>query len=280
LTKPVVELHGLRFQYPGASRLHSDQWILRDLDLEIERGTTLGIIGESGAGKSTLVRILCGLLNAGEGSASYKGREISDWLKSDPREFRRQNQMVFQSPANSFDPRMLIRRSLAEPVRSIERRKPGRDELTTWLAGVGLGPEALERYPHQLSGGQLQRVALARALSLGPNVLYADEPTSALDVSVQAQVLNLLMDLGSRLGLTLVMVSHDLAVISRLCEKMVVMQHGRIVESGVTVDIMRRPSSDYTASLIQASEAVSLSRRARLESGLPVPSDRPLPTRS
>ena len=130
--------------------------------------------------------------------------------------------------------------------------------MTGWLAQVGLSGEVLPRYPHQLSGGQLQRVGVARALSVGPEVLYADEPTSALDVSVQAQVLNLLMDIRAELGLTLVMVSHDLAVISRVCEQVIVMKDGRIVEAGPMTEVLSNPSEAYTADLIKAARAVSL----------------------
>lgn len=250
---PIVEAHRLGFRYPGGD------WVLKDIHLSVAEGATVGIVGESGSGKSTLIRVLCGLLPPGAGSARFDQHDLTGWRRrSSVRQFRRQNQMVFQSPASSFDPRMRMRQSLAEPIRAIERRRPGLDEVTASLAEVGLGPEILPRYPHQLSGGQLQRVALARALSLRPRVLYADEPTSALDVSVQAQVLNLLMDLRARLGLTLVMVSHDLAVISRLCEQIVVMKDGVIVEAGETVRVLRAPRSGYTAALIGAAEAVSL----------------------
>lgn len=255
--KSLVDVRQLSFRYAKTG-----DWTLKGLDLVIERGSTVGIVGESGSGKSTLVRVLCGLLVAGSGSTEFDGREISDWLRASPREFRRRNQLVFQSPASSFDPRMRLGRSLAEPLKAIERRSPSEAEVVTWLTEVGLGRDVLPRYPHQLSGGQLQRVALARALSLRPSILYADEPTSALDLSVQAQVLNLLMDLRQRLGLTLVMVSHDLAVVSRLCEQIVVMRHGEIVEAGATVEIMRDPASAYTATLIEAAKAVSLAKPA------------------
>jgi ABC-type oligopeptide transport system ATPase subunit len=153
---------------------------------------------------------------------------------------------------------MSIGRSLSQPVRAIERRAPSEDELVGWLERVGLTDEVLPRFPHQLSGGQLQRVGVARALSVGPEVLYADEPTSALDVSVQAQVLNLLMDIRAELGLTLVMISHDLAVISRICEEVIVMKDGLIVEAGPMTEILSNPSDPYTAALVDAARVVSL----------------------
>ena len=259
MSSPLVEIKNMFFSYSRREANSSDApWTLEDLTFSIGGTETLGVVGESGSGKSTLVRILCGLLPVGAGTAMFKGREISSWLDDDAAEFRRDNQIVFQSPASSMDPRMRIRSSLAEPVKAIERRTPSEDEVIGWLLRVGLGPEVLSRFPHELSGGQLQRIGIARALSLEPAVLYADEPTSALDVSVQAQVLNLLMDLRERLGLTLVMVSHDLAVITRMCERIVVMKDGRIVESGRTIEIMNNPREAYTASLIDAAETVSL----------------------
>ncbi|MFD1942121.1 ABC transporter ATP-binding protein [Paradevosia shaoguanensis] len=258
----LVEAENLHFTYaqplPWQKQAAEPSWIIDGVSLAVEAGTTLGVVGESGSGKSTLVRLLCGLLAPGKGEIRFGGRGTGEWLERDAREFRRRNQMVFQSPASSFDPRMSIFRSLQEPARAIERRVPSRQEVTGWLERVGLGPEVLDRYPHQLSGGQLQRLAVARALSLGPKLLYADEPTSALDVSVQAKVLNLLMDLRKDLGLTLVLVTHDLAVVGRICETMIVMKSGRIVETGATADVLANPRTDYTRKLIEAADATSL----------------------
>ncbi|WP_203432975.1 ABC transporter ATP-binding protein [Jiangella asiatica] len=250
---PLVDVGDLSFRY-GTHQ----PWVLRSVSLSVPRGAAVGIVGESGSGKSTLIRVLCGLLTATAGAVTYAGRDIGDWLARHPRQFRRDNQLVFQSPASSLDPRMRVRRSVAEPVRALERRRVADDELASWLTLVGLDPSVLDRYPHQLSGGQLQRVAIARSLSVNPGVLYADEPTSALDVSVQAQVLNLLMDLRARLGLTLVMVSHDLAVVSRVCEQIVVMRGGAIVEAGPTAAVMHNPAAEYTRALVDAARAVSL----------------------
>ncbi len=255
---PLVEVRGLHFRYPSVRGRGALPWTLEDMDLSIERASSVGIVGESGSGKSTLVRILCGLLIRQEGEVIFDGLELTEWLARRPRELRRRNQIVFQSPRRSLDPRMSIRRSLSQPVRAIERRAPSDDELIGWLERVGLTDEVLPRFPHQLSGGQLQRVGVARALSVGPEVLYADEPTSALDVSVQAQVLNLLMDIRAELGLTLVMVSHDLAVISRICEQVIVMKEGRIIEAGPMTTVLSSPSDPYTAALVQSARTVSL----------------------
>jgi ABC-type glutathione transport system ATPase component len=252
----IVETHGLWYRHRGAN-----ESALRDVDLRIRQGSTLGIVGESGSGKTTLIRVLCGLLAAAPGSAFYEQRDVADWLRRDGRGFRRQSQLVFQNPGSSFDPRMRIATSLAEPVKAIERRSPGRLELAECLEAVGLDAGVLDRYPHQLSGGQLQRVAIARTLLVRPRILYADEPTSALDVSVQAQVLNVLMDLQQTLGLTLVLVSHDLALVSRICDEVVVMLNGAVVEAGSTAEILRHPSTPYTRRLLDAAELLSLATR-------------------
>ncbi len=252
----------LFFDYQTRSRRRdaNSDWTLRDIAVTIPAGSTVGVVGESGSGKSTLVRLLCGLLTPSKGEITFDGRSVKDWLSEDRLEFHRRNQIVFQSPASSLDPRLRIKTSLSEPTRALERRKPDPAELSSWLKDVGLSGDVLSRYPHQLSGGQLQRIAVARALSVRPDVLYADEPTSALDVSVQAQVLNLLMGLKQRHGLTLVLVSHDLAVVARVCEQVVVLKDGQVVEAGQTVEVMTDPKTAYTRTLVEASRATSLAR--------------------
>jgi len=255
----LVDVDDVYFHYPRAAIGEGDEgWTLCGISLAVNAGSTLGIVGESGSGKSTLVRVLCGLLRHQRGTVHFDGRDIGEFRGKGSNELRRKNQIVFQNPRRSLDPRMTIRRSLSEPMRALQSRKPDDDELAVSLEKVGLGREVLPRFPHQLSGGQLQRVGIARSLSVDPTVLYADEPVSALDVSVQAQVLNLLMDLRDELGLTLVMVSHDLGVVSRMCEEIIVMRHGRIVESGRTDAVLTRPESAYTAALLAAARVTSL----------------------
>lgn len=249
----LITASHLNFRYPS-----STSWTINDVSLSIETGTSVGIVGESGSGKSTIIRLLSGLLTAQEGEVTIDGKNVSEWSKESPRELRRFGQLVFQSPRRSFDPRMRLGRALSEPIRALEKRVPDAEELGSWMKRVGLSPTLLDRYPHQLSGGQLQRVSLARAMSIGPKVLYADEPTSSLDVSVQAQVLNLLMELRTALGLTLVLVTHDLAVVGRMCERIIVMRGGRVVEEGTTVDILINPKHEYTVGLVEAAKAVSL----------------------
>lgn len=250
---PLLSASNLKFRYAA-----SGPWTINNVSLSINAGTSVGIVGESGSGKSTIIRLLSGLLTPQEGVVNIDGKNLSEWSKEEPLALRRFGQLVFQSPRRSFDPRMRLGRALSEPIRALEKRTPNSDELALWMSRVGLSPELLDRYPHQLSGGQLQRVSLARAMSIGPQVLYADEPTSSLDVSVQAQVLNLLMELRSDLGLTLVLVSHDLAVVGRMCERIIVMSGGAVVEEGAAVDILTNPVHEYTIGLVEAAKAVSL----------------------
>jgi len=260
-TTPLVSVEQMFFHYPRAKITSGGSgWTLHDISLSIALKSTVGIVGESGSGKSTLIRVMCGLLRHQQGTVRFNGKDLSEYQGDGANELRRQNQIVFQNPRRSLDPRMTIRRSLTEPIRALQDRTPDDDELVTSIKRVGLGPEVLSRFPHQLSGGQLQRVGIARSLSVNPTILYADEPVSALDVSVQAQVLNLLMDLRDQMGLTLVMVSHDLGVVSRMCEQIIVMRHGHIVEAGRTSDVLSRPASDYTATLLKAARAASLER--------------------
>lgn len=249
----LITASNVRFRYSSGG-----PWIIDDVSLSIEPGASVGIVGESGSGKSTLIRLLNGMLQPQEGTITASDRDVTEWAHREPKNFRRYGQMIFQSPRKSFDPRMRLGQSVSEPLRSLAGKAPSRGELEGFFEGVGLAPEMLDRYPHQLSGGQLQRVSIARALSVGPTVLYADEPTSALDVSVQARVLNLLMDTRAESDITLVMVSHDLAVVARVCDHIIVMRSGQIVEQGPTVELLSAPQNEYTADLIAAARAVSL----------------------
>lgn len=210
------------------------------------------------SGKSTLIRLMCGLLRINAGELLFDGKSVAEWQRAEPRSFLARNQIIFQNPRRSLDPRMTVGHSVSQPIRALERRIPDRSELARGLERVGLSDDVLDRYPHQLSGGQLQRAAIARSLSVKPAVLYADEPTSAPDVSVQAQVLNLLMDLRDELNLALVMVTHNLAVVARLAESIIVLKDGEVVEAGRTVDVLAKPAHDYTHSLIGAAAEVSL----------------------
>ncbi len=210
-------------------------------------------MGESGSGKSTVGRAIVGLAKADSGSIQFGEAEVLAARGSALLAFRRRVQMVFQDPGGSLDPRMRIVDSVLEPLaaHAIGSRGDRRRLAGELLARVGL-PDMGARYPHQLSGGQRQRVVIARALALSPQLLICDEPTSALDVSIQAQIVNLLMDLKAELGLTLLFISHDLAVVQHVCDRIAVMQAGRIVEVGTREEILTAPREVYTRRLLEA----------------------------
>ncbi len=222
---------------------------VRAASFAVPRGGAFGLVGESGSGKSTLLRALTGLAPVSGGTLSIDGRPVAGKLD---RAFRRDVQMVFQDPYASLHPRFTVDETLREPL-AIHRIAGADARIPRALAEVGLGAAFRFRYPHQLSGGQRQRVAIARALIVEPRVLLLDEPTSALDVSVQAEILNLLRRLHRERGLTMLLVSHNLAVIGFLCERLAVMQHGEIVEQLAIEDLRAgRVATDYTRSLLRA----------------------------
>ncbi|WFU49119.1 ABC transporter ATP-binding protein [Sinorhizobium terangae] len=224
---------------------------VKNMSFSVARGEAYGLVGESGSGKSTGLRAICGLAPIRSGSVTVEGRQVAT-----PRDkaFYRSVQMVFQDPYASLHPRHTVDRTLSEPL-AIHGERDVEARILEALREVGLGPSFRFRYPHQLSGGQRQRIAIARALILRPKVLLLDEPTSALDASVQAEILNLLDDLRQRMGLTYVLVSHDLAVVAHLCKRLLVMRHGETVEE-TTSEALRsgNASNEYTRSLIKASQ--------------------------
>jgi oligopeptide/dipeptide ABC transporter ATP-binding protein len=224
------------------------------VDLAIFRGETLALVGESGCGKSTLGRLLLGLLPPSEGQAFFDGQDLASLPPRDLRHLRRRMQPVFQDTAASLNPRLDVAGILAEPLRIHNLCPPAarREEAARLLEQVGLSGELLDRYPHELSGGQRQRVVLARALASQPEFLVCDEPVSALDVSVQAQMLNLLLDLQSSLDLTYLFISHDLGVVRHIAGRVCVMFLGRVCEIGPTQAIFSHPRHPYTRFLLEA----------------------------
>lgn len=224
------------------------------VNLAIPPGQRLGIVGESGSGKSTLVRMLIALLAPTSGEIEFQGASIVGRSEPQLAALRRGVQMVFQDPRSSLDPRMKISDTITEPLRSriwqgTERPDPTQ-RLVEVMTQVGLDPADAGRYPHEFSGGQRQRIAIARALAPRPQVLIADEAVSALDVSVRAQVLNLISDLVTENGLTLLFVSHDLAVVRHVCDQVLVMRGGKVVEQGPTEQVYADPQQDYTRTLL------------------------------
>ena len=239
-----IEVRDLRVVYDGFVAV-------AQTSLRVEPGQSFGIVGESGSGKSTVLRAICGLAPLRSGSIELLGGTGLPAPGSKP--FRRLVQMVFQDPYGSLHPRQTVDRILAEPL-AIHNMDAAEQRIERALDEVGLGSGFRFRYPHQLSGGQRQRIAIARALILEPQILLLDEPTSALDASVQAEVLNLLEDLRRRRGLSFIMVSHDLAVVTHMCERLMVMQRGHTVEVLAAADLAAaRTANDYTRRLMLAS---------------------------
>ena len=237
---------------------------ISDINFEVYRGETLGLVGESGSGKTTLGRALLGLNKPMLGSISYGGIELMTMRKEALLSFRRNIQIVFQDPYSSLNPRLMIGPAIEEPftVHESLSRVEKKDRVMDLLQKVDLKPEHFNRYPHAFSGGQRQRIVIARALALNPGFVVFDESVSALDVSVQAQILNLINDLKEKLGFTAVFISHDLSVIRYLCDRVMVLEKGRIVESGDVESVYQNPQTAYTRSLIAAIPGISLKPKA------------------
>jgi len=237
------------------------------VSLEVRKGETLALVGESGCGKSTLARLIVGLYAPSRGRIRFDGVEIAGpEVPPDTVRLRRRMQMIFQDPYASLNPRWRVREIIAEPI-SVLGLLNGKDQIDARVAElltqVGLVPEDGEKYPHQFSGGQRQRISIARALSGRPEFLVCDEPTSALDVSVQAQILNLMSELQARLGLTYLFISHNLAVVSHIADRIGVMYLGRLVEIADAQDLFARPRHPYTRMLLDAVPDLEMSGRQR-----------------
>ncbi len=233
---------------------------LSDVSFQLQAGKSLGIVGESGSGKSTLARLVMALEKPTQGKVVFKGQNLNALDADQLRAARRDFQMVFQDPYGSLDPRQKVLRIVSEPLHSTLHSGSGqslgtqdlKDRAAQALTEVGLRASDLDKYPHEFSGGQRQRIAIARALITRPSLIVADEPVSALDVSVQAQVLNLMMDLQDRLGLSYLFVSHDLAVVNLMCDDVLVLQHGHVVEAGASEAIFQHAQHPYTQALLAA----------------------------
>ena len=255
LAAPLLKVSDLvkRYRLPRESLLQPAPLIeaLRGVSFELHAGQSLGVVGESGSGKSTLARLVMALESPTAGRVEMLGRDLHRLSPAELRSARRDFQMVFQDPYGSLDPRQHIETIVAEPLVG-GTAATHRDAVVEALEAVGLRAGDLARYPHEFSGGQRQRIAIARALITRPRLIVADEPVSALDVSVQAQVLNLLDDLQQRFGVTYLFISHDLAVVEHLCDAVVVMRGGEIVERGTPQQLFRTPAHPYTRALIEA----------------------------
>ncbi|MEI2385194.1 ABC transporter ATP-binding protein [Breoghania sp. JC706] len=252
---PVLRVAGLMKYYARGGWFVSREptKAARDVSFTISRGRTLGIVGESGSGKSTVARCIMRLIDPTDGSIKVADREIARLTRQQLRPHRRHIQIVFQDPFRSLNPRWTIGQSLVEgPLNCGQDRAVAMARARELLALVGLPEDAIERYPHQFSGGQRQRIAIARAIAMEPDVLVADEAVSALDVSVQAQVLDLLDELQRKLGIAILFITHDLRVAAQICDEVVVMQKGRIVEHDTAANVLANPRHSYTRALIEA----------------------------
>ena len=257
MSTPLLEVVNLSVHFPVRSGLLQNQTgvvrALDDVSLSIPRGTTLGLVGESGSGKTTLGRVIVRLVDPTLGSVRYDGREISSLKGAELRPYRKKIQMVFQDPYNSLNPRLRIGTILAEPLEIHFPQMSASDRtirVAELLHLVGLDPAHARRFPHEFSGGQRQRIGIARALAVEPEFIICDEPVSALDVSVQAQIVNLLMDLQEKLNLTYLFIAHDLAVVEHVSDQIAVLEHGKLVEEGSSETITTQPKHPYTQRLL------------------------------
>ena len=274
---PLLQVTQLVRHYP-LPRTHLFQpaqqvQALQGVDLTVAAGQSLGIVGESGSGKSTLARLVMALDTPTSGAVHLLGRDLHRLPAAELRPARRDFQMVFQDPYGSLDPHHTVQRIVPEPLQAqrATSRAEQREQAAQVLAQVGLRSTDLDKYPHEFSGGQRQRIAIARALITRPRLIVADEPVSALDVSVQAQVLNLMLDLQQEFGITYLLISHDLAVVNHLCDEVVVLYQGRIVERGTPQELFYNAQHPYTRALVNAMPRIepgrARARRAPLAGG-------------
>ncbi|WP_340108491.1 ABC transporter ATP-binding protein [Pikeienuella sp. HZG-20] len=255
---PLLSVRDLEMVFRTGSMFGGGRNEVRAVDgvsFDVEQGETFGLVGESGSGKSTIARLITGIYTPTGGEILFAGADLAKISgRRELNRHRRQMQMIFQDPYSSVNPRMKVRDIVAEPIRFhklSDSRAETRRIVDDLLDHVGLGAKAASKYPHEFSGGQRQRISIARALATRPRFLICDEPTSALDVSIQAQVLNLLKDLQSELGLTMLFISHDLPVIRQMCDRIAVMRRGKIEEIASTEDLFERPQVDYTRHLLK-----------------------------
>jgi oligopeptide/dipeptide ABC transporter ATP-binding protein len=264
---PMLEVIGLKKHFPVDSGRGAK--VLRAVDgisLSVPRGQTLSLVGESGCGKSTTGKCLIRLTDPTEGRILLEGADLATMNSSQLRAMRQRMQFIFQDPFSSMNPRMRVRDIIGEPLRNFGHDRAAiRERVSQLLTRVSLRPDAADRYPHEFSGGQRQRIVIARALALDPGLIVCDEPVSALDVSVQAQVINLLMDLQRDLGLTYVFISHDLSVVRHISHRVAVMYLGKIVEIGTRDAIFDRPAHPYTRALLAAVPSARQGQRTPVE---------------
>ena len=267
--RPLLQLQNVKkyFRLPGGW-LGGRRYVyaVDDVSFTVAEGEVFGLVGESGCGKTTLSRLILRLIDVTDGSVTFNDKKLSDLTGSDLRALRQQMQLVFQNPVGSLSPRQRALDIVAEPLKTHRSLSAAerRTQVIELLKQVGLGAQHLDRFPHEMSGGQCQRVAIARALALKPTLLILDEPTSALDVSVQAQILNLLEEIRTRLQLTYIFISHDLSVVQHISDRIGVMYLGKVVEIGDSEQIFNQPSHPYTQALLGSVPIPDVSQRQEL----------------
>jgi peptide/nickel transport system ATP-binding protein/oligopeptide transport system ATP-binding protein len=256
---PLLEVKDLKTWFPVYGgllrRKTGDIKAVDGVSFSVEPGQTVGLVGESGSGKTTVGRTILKLTPATSGSVAFQGRDILPLSESEFRPLRREMQMIFQDPFGSLNPRFSISEIVSEALEihfPEKSRSERRDRVAELLRLVGLQPEMMKRYPHEFSGGQRQRIGIARALAVEPSFIVCDEPVSALDVSVQAQIVNLLQDLQEQFQIAYLFIAHDLAVVEHISDHVLVMHHGKIVESATAEAIYNNPQDDYTKALLAA----------------------------
>lgn len=259
--KPIISLKNISVSFKTRTgSLFNPELIkaVSDVSLDLYRGKTIGLVGESGCGKSTTANVICGLQEATSGKVYFKGKDVTKRTAHDRKEIGRVVSVVFQDPATALNARMSIYDQLCDPmiVHKIGTKEEMKKKAYELLEIVGLPKSVMPALPGQLSGGQRQRVAIARALALTPEVIIADEPTSALDVSVRAQILNLLMELKEKFNLSMVFITHDIQTIRYISDEIIVMNSGKIIESGTTKEIFSNPKDDYTKKLLGAAPSL------------------------
>ncbi|AHF77391.1 Putative oligopeptide ABC transporter, ATPase component [Sodalis praecaptivus] len=274
----LLEVDGLYKTFPSRHGTHV--YAVQDLSFSLRRGTTVGLVGESGSGKTTAGRSLLRLIEPSGGRVMFEGVDLLRLNRRQMNRYRREMQIIFQDPFSSLNPRLRVRDIIGEALntRGFPRGARRALRVAELLTLVGLQPEHADRFPHEFSGGQRQRIGIARALAVEPKFIVADEPVSALDVSVQAQVLNLLGDLQRALGLTVLFIAHDLSVVEYLCDEVIVMYLGRIMESGPCSEVYARPRHPYTQALLSAAplpDPAARRQRIPLSGDIPSPANPP-----
>lgn len=255
---PLLEVRNLTVSFPIRrsifQRKRREVLAVDNVSFSIPAGKTLGLVGESGSGKTTIGRTLVKLQPATSGTIFYQGIDISSMSHHQFHPYRKKIQMIFQDPHGSLNPRLTIGSTIAEAleIHFPEKSSSKENRVAELLEKVELSPDMMRRYPHEFSGGQRQRIGIARALAVEPELLICDEPVSALDVSVQAQIINLLQDLQEELGLTMLFIGHDLAIVKHISNSVLVLHHGRLVESGPSEKVLANPQDEYTKALLAA----------------------------